>query len=429
MNVRERYLATYRLQPTDRAPIALSYFHPGFARQHLTGSVRQHLGPKSPDESPIEAGIRNQTRYGFDPHLYVRGVGRDWFLAQPDTGQESEAYSRAAADWQVKEVATREASGLIRTDYRIDTPAGALTCVRVQTPDDFGTIPEPFIKEEEDIALLRYRPHPRDVISPALIRQDFATMGDRCWAKASFAGVWTIASFFRGPDGIMYDLYDRPAWVARFLGLLTEYQVELVREIARAGVDLTLRMDSSFVGFGLSRAMYRRFIMPCDKAIVRAAHDAGLRVHLHICGKKNAFLEDLADTGIDALETLTPPAASGDVDLADAKRRIGDRVCLMGGFLSHILANGTPQEVEQEARRCLAAAGKGGGYILSPSGRVDPETPEENLLAFTAAGRRYGATDPVAALDGMLGDGPSLTAELLAERARERDREEGRHPG
>ena len=35
--------------------------------------------------------------------------------------------------------------------------------------------------------------------------------------------------------------------------------------------------------------------------------------------------------------------------------------------------------------------------------------------------------DPVEALAGMLADGPSLTADLLAERARERAREETQH--
>jgi len=94
--------------------------------------------------------------------------------------------------------------------------------------------------------------------------------------------------------------------------------------------------------------------------------------------------------GIEALETLTPPVASGDVELADVKRRIGDRVCLMGGFLSHILTFGAPEEVEAEVKACLEKAAKGGGYILSPTGRIDPETPEENLYAFTQAGRKYG---------------------------------------
>jgi uroporphyrinogen decarboxylase len=377
MNVKQRYLATYRHQPTDRVPVALSYFHAGF--------VRKHFPPLAPDEDPIEAGIQRQLHYGFDPHQYVRGTGRDWFLAQPDRGCETPAYLDAA-NWQVTEEIARH-EGTIRTEYTIKTPGGALSCIRVQTPDDFGVFEAPFIKQEEDIDLLRHRPHPRHVVSHERIRQDYATMGDRCWPKASVAGVWTVASFFRGPDTIMLDLYDRPQWVKRFLALLADYQVALIQEIAIAGVDVTIRLDNSFLGFGLSRRMFTEFIQPHDRRIVEAAHSAGLRVHVHICGKKNAFLEDLADMGIDALETLTPPSAAGDVDLADAKRRIGDRVCLMGGFLSHTLTMGTPEQVREEVKVCLDKAAHGGGYILSPTGRIDPETPEENLYAFTEAAR------------------------------------------
>ncbi len=35
--------------------------------------------------------------------------------------------------------------------------------------------------------------------------------------------------------------------------------------------------------------------------------------------------------------------------------------------------------------------------------------------------------DPVTALHGMLKEGPSLTEDLISERTREREREEGRH--
>ena len=94
---------------------------------------------------------------------------------------------------------------------------------------------------------------------------------------------------------------------------------------------------------------------------------------------------------LDALETLTPRSAAGDVELADVKRRIADRVCLMGGFLSHTLTFGSPQEIEEEVKSCIEKAAPDSGYILSPSGRVDPETPEANLFAFTDAGRKYGA--------------------------------------
>jgi uroporphyrinogen-III decarboxylase len=379
MNVRERYLAAYRHQPVDRMPVALSYYHAGFARKHFSRARKA--------QDPIERRIQNQLRYGFDPHAYVRGTAH-WQLARPNAGEETPEYAAASREWQVREAVTHEPGGTIRTDYRIETPGGELRCTRAQTPDDFGTIEAPFIKEETDIELLRYRPDPRHIVNPDLIRCDARAMGDRCWAMASITGVWGLASFLRGPVRIMYDCYDRPGWTKRFLGTLGDYQVELVKAIGSAGADITVRIDGSFIGFGLSQAMFSAFIQPDDTRIVQAAHDAGMRVHFHICGKKNAFLEQAADMGIDALETLTPPSASGDVDLADAKRRIGDRVCLMGGFLSHNLTYGTPAEIEAEVRTCLDKAAPGGGYILSPSERIDPETPEENLRAFTRAGRQ-----------------------------------------
>lgn len=381
MNVRERYLAAYRHQPVDRVPIALSYYHAGFARKHF---ARATAG-----QDPVEVGIQRHLRYGFDPHGHVRGTA-DWQLARPNPGEETLAYAQASSEWRVTQLARMEPSGTIRTDYRIETPSGELDCVRIQMQDDFGTIEKPFIEDERDIDLLRYRPHPRYVVNPDLIQHSVEIMGDRCWPMASITGVWGLASFLRGPDRIMYDCYDRPDWVKRFLGVLGDYQVELVKEIAKASTAMVLRIDGSFIGFGLSRGLFTEFIQPDDTRIVQAAHDAGLLVHFHICGKKNAFLEQLVEMGIDALETLTPRGASGDVELADVKRRIGDRVCLMGGFLSHDLTFGTPEQVKVQVRACLNRAAAGGGYILSPSGRIDPDTPEENLYAFTQAGVEYG---------------------------------------
>ena len=74
------------------------------------------------------------------------------------------------------------------------------------------------------------------------------------------------------------------------------------------------------------------------------------RLHgdFHTCGRATLLLEDIADTGPDAVETLTFNRSSGDVDLADAKRRIGDRVCLFGGFNEHILHEGDADDVRAE---------------------------------------------------------------------------------
>jgi uroporphyrinogen-III decarboxylase len=80
------------------------------------------------------------------------------------------------------------------------------------------------------------------------------------------------------------------------------------------------------------------------------------------------ILEDIAAMGPDAMETFTPPAMGGDTNLAEAKRRIGDQVCLIGGFDQfHHLLGCTEAETRAAVRRCFQAAGEGGGFILSPS--------------------------------------------------------------
>ena len=109
---------------------------------------------------------------------------------------------------------------------------------------------------------------------------------------------------------------------------------------------------------------------PYETECVQAAHDAGYLVSFHNCGRATLFLEDMADTGPDAIETLTSSRSSGDVDLADAKQRIGDRVCLFGGFNEHLLQRGRRRRGRTRSKRCLDAAMEGGGYVLRSTGQI-----------------------------------------------------------
>jgi uroporphyrinogen-III decarboxylase len=91
------------------------------------------------------------------------------------------------------------------------------------------------------------------------------------------------------------------------------------------------------------------------------------------------------------VETLTSSRSSGDVDLADAKQRIGDRVCLFGGFNEHLLHEGDADDVRAEVQRCLDAAMGGGGYVLRSTGQIfDAKPGLIELMCETARDRgRY----------------------------------------
>jgi uroporphyrinogen decarboxylase len=80
------------------------------------------------------------------------------------------------------------------------------------------------------------------------------------------------------------------------------------------------------------------------------------------------ILEDVAAMKPDAMETFTPSGMGGDTLLKEAKKRIGHKVCMIGGFNQfHFFNNCSEEETRKEVRRCYEEAGKGGGFILSPS--------------------------------------------------------------
>ena len=78
-------------------------------------------------------------------------------------------------------------------------------------------------------------------------------------------------------------------------------------------------MNETWTGVGVARPHFLEFMQPYETECVNAAHEAGYMVSFHNCGRATLFLEDIADTGPDAVETLTSNRSSGDVDLADAK--------------------------------------------------------------------------------------------------------------
>ena len=70
----------------------------------------------------------------------------------------------------------------------------------------------------------------------------------------------------------------------------------------------------------------------------------------------------------DAMETFTPRSMGGDADLGEAKRRVGHRVCMIGGFDQfHHFVGCAAGETRRAVRRCFEQAGPGGGYVLAPS--------------------------------------------------------------
>lgn len=181
-------------------------------------------------------------------------------------------------------------------------------------------------------------------------------------------GCWQDACCLFGTEKMIFAAYDDPKWVHELLGILQRRKLSYVKSLAGAGYDILELGGGDASTTVISPKMFREFVAPYDATLIEAAHEAGQRIVYHTCGGMMPILEDIADMGPDAVETLTPPAMGGDTNLSEVKRRIGDRVCLIGGFDQfHHLLGCQPSEARKAVRECFEQAGAGGSYILAPS--------------------------------------------------------------
>ena len=117
-----------------------------------------------------------------------------------------------------------------------------------------------------------------------------------------------------------------------------------------------------------------------------------IKSYVHTCGFLDDRLEIVAENGFDGIECLDP-FPLGDVDLADAKRRIGQRCFIKGNIDSvNTLLFKTRQEVIADAVSRCKIAGFNGGYILSTSCSIAPHVPPENVEALFDAVSLFSAT-------------------------------------
>ena len=194
-------------------------------------------------------------------------------------------------------------------------------------------------------------------------------------------------------QALMY-LLDEPERCQAILSAYTQGTADLGVQQARHGVDAVL-ISSAFAGKGfISPRHYQKFVLPYEAEVVRRIHAEKVPVYTHTCGAIGDRLELMADTGIDGIDTLDPPPL-GNVDLADAKRRIGQRLFIKGNIdpVNTLLIK-SRQEVLADALQRLAIGSRDGGYILSSACSVSPRVPAENVAVLVQASRQFAESKP-----------------------------------
>ena len=371
MTSRQRLLAAINREVPDRLPATTHHVMPSFLDKYMQGisslEFFNHLGldaivwtvPHMPDEEAGEYYDPLQGEIGF---LESRRI--------------------AADSWRV-ECEELPGGDYRTTRYRFMTPGGELTMV-LQADRHTTWVAEHLIKRKEDIELIaRYATAPKcDVAEVNRVAENFGERGIVrghicCFDVFGQPGCWQDAACLVGTERLIMATFDDPEWVEALLRILQARKKIFIESLAGARYDILELGGGDASSTVISPDIFDRFVAPYDSELIELAHRAGQRIVYHICGGVMPLLERVAEMKPDAVETFTPPEMGGDTDLKEAKRRIGHRVCMIGGFdQGHYFRGCSPEETRREVRRCFTEAGEGGGYIMAPSDHFfDAEIP------------------------------------------------------
>jgi uroporphyrinogen decarboxylase len=112
---------------------------------------------------------------------------------------------------------------------------------------------------------------------------------------------------------------------------------------------------------------FAEFVTPYLARLTKGYRELGFYVIKHTDGNIMPIIDQLVETNPHALHSLDP---QGGVDIAEVKRRYGERVCLIGNVNCGMLDTGTDAEVVESARYALRHGMPGGGFIFSTSNCV-----------------------------------------------------------
>lgn len=125
------------------------------------------------------------------------------------------------------------------------------------------------------------------------------------------------------------------------------------------------------------------------KELFELVHSYGARISHHCCGSSRELIPRFIDIGMDALQTIQGQAAG--MNPYELKKEFSGQITFHGAIDAQgWLQKASREEIAKEVGRLMDEVGQGGGYILSPSHNIQPDTPIDNVLAIydTVANRR-----------------------------------------
>jgi len=165
-------------------------------------------------------------------------------------------------------------------------------------------------------------------------------------------------------ERLLMAIVEEPEWV------IDMYQTDA--ELALAQYEIMteggFEFDGAFLfcdlgyrnGLLFSPKHYEQQLHPVFERVFGYFNDRGLPTILHSCGNVKELIPYFIDAGLRCLQPLEVKAG---MDVVELKREYGRDLAFMGGIDVRAMADSNRDAIEEEIRRKIPVAMKGGGYI------------------------------------------------------------------
>jgi len=235
----------------------------------------------------------------------------------------------------------------------------------VYTLDDTPVFPDDFLSRGRIPELLK---------AVKILKKE---VGDEVAIVAGIIGPWTIAGSLLDTTVILKASFKQPDKIPPFLEVGEKAGTTLAKALIDAGADIIVNEDMTASPDLIIPKSYKEMELKYQKRQFAAISVPKI---LHICGKVDAIVEWMGQTGADIL-SIEP-----DADVKLAREKCGPDMILMGGVdVKNTLFMQNAETVRAEAEKSVEL----GIQILAPGCAVAPGTPMENLLAMVDVAKHH----------------------------------------
>jgi hypothetical protein len=379
-----------------------------FARgEEMTGKDRMKMAfanAGEPDRVPIEPGLDFDTltdlsgldywayqdqghtelgslitwcdRLGYDLYYFAAGIPEPH---PPSTVQVS-TRNREHDDVRVEE-------------SNVVASAGTIQQLRRQPRHGPAFAHEKFVKDiHRDWPVLREYWGGNWPVQPRY-SEEYAKIGDRgvCGMVVHSPIDWWQEYRHGGMEQVIYDLYDEPRLMRDIFAWYREQSLPYLETASQLNPqpDFVMIHGSCCSGSVISKDFFVQYALPYIREATTLLRTHGVVSLFHVCGRSRQWLDYLADTDLNVIDALECPP-TGNVDLAEVKKKFGSRLCLKGNISVLKAVFGTPADVRDEVKRCIDAAAPGGGFVLCVGDSIGPKANLANIEAMMSTALEYG---------------------------------------